>query len=110
LTAEIPMPIIKEHTYGCSINTPHCAKCGKYCDAIQHKAQSLVTGGYLFYSLAFLCTRCHEWIKTPQAELDILNKFSQTREDWERRVLKPPIGKQPHTDAPFGEASSFYPQ
>jgi hypothetical protein len=103
-------PIIKEHKHGCSINTPHCRKCGKYCDGMKSKNEPLATGGYRFYAWYFYCSRCREWIEATEHEIDILNRWSVTKNSWDSRVLKPPVGKQQHSDNPYSDVSTFYPK
>lgn len=92
------MQVIKEHKYGCSIETPKCPNCNKFFDNYGPNKWPfripLATGGFIYKKFFFMCLRCkknridsiHE---VSQEEVDILNKFSQDANLYNRIIFPP---------------------
>lgn len=79
------MSIVKEHKLGCSVATPHCDKCGKFCNSMGHKLYFYQTGGVHFNELFFYCTKCQNKLLVPEEQLEILNRYSEpSRESYYR--------------------------
>lgn len=94
------MQVIKEHKYGCSIETPKCPKCNKLFDHYGPNTWPfripLATGGFVYKKFYFQCLRCaknkissiHE--VSPE-ELEILNKFCYDRDVYNKVIFPPSL-------------------
>jgi len=83
--------IVVEHTHGLSVSTPHCDKCGKFCDQMRHNIYFYATGGVHFNDLSFRCSECSNTIMVPHEQVELLNRYTEpSAESYNKIVWQSP--------------------